>query len=293
MQRLLQWFRTPFPLDLGVARQFRLGAVYGLFVWLFLYGFRPFGLNEFQGNLLVYTLQSGLLTALFLPAANLLASRLFPRQFDEERWTSGRAIAWTLATVGLLGLANALHTAAFMHMRLNAMDLLRFEVYTLSIGLFPTGVSILIRQRLLAQAHATQSQAIAAMIPAPSSADHPRAETAAHPTELRLPNGKDEVSLPAADLAYIRAADNYIEVYQRTAGKVQRHLLRATLAEAEARLAAQPQWIRCHKSYLVNLAHVQHSSGNAQGCRLHFAEGLESVPVSRSRIEEVRSRLSA
>jgi LytTr DNA-binding domain len=292
MQRLLDWLRSPFPLDMGIARQFRLGLYYGVFVFLFLYGFRPFGLAEYEGDLLAYTMQAGLLTGLLLPCFNLLATALLPRVFNEEVWTVGRSLLWSLVFTGLLGLANTAHAAWWFHAGLDIMDILRFEAYTLGIAIFPISGSLLAEYQRLMAWHGKESARLdillhhdAKAVPQPAPAQ-PEMEST-----VRLPNGKEELSLPVAELRYLRAADNYIEVYQLAGDKVQRHVLRATLAEAEARLAEFPGWCRCHKSYLVQLAHVRHVTGNAQGCRLHFADGLADIPVSRNRIEEVRGRL--
>jgi hypothetical protein len=304
MALLLDLFRAPFPLDVGIARQLRLGFVFGVFVFLFLYVFRPFGLADYEGGLLVYTLQNGMLTALFVPGMNLAASRLFPRYFDEMRWTTGREISWTLLVVALLGLANAFHAAAFQLVALDLPGILRFEGYTLAVAAFPVGISVLLKQGVLMRQHQAQSVRMSASL-LPAQAAHPPAHDVAHATPedlaatppgadamLQLPNGKEERLFEIAALVYLRAADNYVEVYQLSSGKVQRHVLRATLAEAEARLAAYTHWIRCHKSYLVNLHHVQHITGNAQGCQLHFAADLAPAPVARQRIEAVRATLS-
>ena len=288
MQRLLVWLRSPYPLDMDAARQFRQGLYYGVFVWLFLYAFRPFGLSAYQGNLFMYTLQAGLLTGILIPVINLLAVAAFPRLFSEEAWTVGRDLAWSLAFTGLLGLVNALHAEWWFGGDLEGSDILRFEAYTLGIGLFPIGISLLLRQRHFVHMHGVKSAQLEALLH-PAT---PAVEAPPHTGTVRLPNGKEELSLPVAELHYLRAADNYIEVYQVSGGKVQRHVLRATLAEAEARLAEFPGWCRCHKSYLVQLTQVAHVTGNAQGCQLHLQGDLPSIPVSRNRMEAVRKRLA-
>jgi hypothetical protein len=291
MQRLFAWLRSPYPLDMDAARQFRQGLYYGLFVWLFLYAFRPFGLGEYQGNLLLYTVQAGLLTGILIPVLNLAAVAVLPRLFSEEGWTVGRALLWSLTFTGLLGLVNALHAEWWFGGNLHGGDILRFEAYTLGIGLFPIGISLLIRQRHFVQVHGVESAQMEALLhPAAPAVD---ASVAVSAATVQLPNGKEVLSLPVAELHYLRAADNYIEVYQVSGGKVQRHVLRATLGEAEARLAEFPGWCRCHKSYLVQLGHVAHVTGNAQGCQLHLQGDLPSIPVSRNRMEEVRQRLAA
>ena len=59
----------------------------------------------------------------------------------------------------------------------------------------------------------------------------------------------------------------------------------------EKQLAACPGFFRCHRMYLVNLAHVHWVSGNAQGLKLHLTDLEEAVPVSRSLTNTIKEKL--
>jgi DNA-binding LytR/AlgR family response regulator len=55
-----------------------------------------------------------------------------------------------------------------------------------------------------------------------------------------------------------------------------------------AALQGKQNIYRCHKSYLVNLAKVNHVSGNAQGYKLHLKDVEDQIPVSRKLNEEIK-----
>ncbi|MBP8849665.1 MAG: LytTR family transcriptional regulator DNA-binding domain-containing protein [Breznakibacter sp.] len=47
-------------------------------------------------------------------------------------------------------------------------------------------------------------------------------------------------------------------------------------------LAAYPEFIRCHRGYMVNLLNIKSVEGNSQGYRLGFNGTNTEVPVSRA-----------
>jgi DNA-binding LytR/AlgR family response regulator len=59
----------------------------------------------------------------------------------------------------------------------------------------------------------------------------------------------------------------------------------------EEALAPYPQFFRCHRAYIVNLAAVEHVSGNAQGYKLHLKDVAELIPVSRNLNSVLSSKL--
>ena len=57
--------------------------------------------------------------------------------------------------------------------------------------------------------------------------------------------------------------------------------MRCTLKQMEEQLQGVQGIMRCHRAYIVNIAHVEHVSGNGQGYRLTLKATKEQVPVSR------------
>jgi len=78
------------------------------------------------------------------------------------------------------------------------------------------------------------------------------------------------------DISYLQAESNYTWVYLTNKEK---HLIAKTLKEIES-LLNFPQYFRAHKSYLVNLNHVDKYI-RGQGGYLVTAGG-EQIPVARS-----------
>jgi DNA-binding LytR/AlgR family response regulator len=104
-------------------------------------------------------------------------------------------------------------------------------------------------------------------------------------------NGRDLLHIDPADVSHIKAADNYIEVHHRNNGQAETTLLRNTLAYAEQQLQDHPHIVRCHRSHLVNLNHVQKTTGPKDRLVLDVGSA-QTIPVSRKMVDAVLHSLN-
>ena len=102
----------------------------------------------------------------------------------------------------------------------------------------------------------------------------------------------EKLELNLADLWYVAAEDNYSRVYWKEEEQMQERLLRITLKNLEPQLE-DPAIVRCHRSFLVNLAQAYEVRGDASGYSLASPEIREEIPISRSRGKEVTALLRA
>ncbi len=282
--------RRPYLLEISSARRWQTCLLYSGFVFLFLFVFRPFGLSELPNGILTASLGYGFTTFAVMALLNLALPPLFSTYFSEERWTVGRELTWTALNIALIGLANLVYSGSIQFFSFSFGSLLIMEGFTLAVGIFPVGISILLKESRLKKKYEQRSEAInqvldeqpPVLIPPPSS------------EQLLLPSetSADNFSLSVEKLLYIRSADNYVEVFYKGLYAVERKLLRNSLKNIAEALQDRPNLFRCHKSYLVNLGQVHHVSGNAQGYKLHLRELDQLIPVSRQWNEEIKSRLS-
>jgi DNA-binding LytR/AlgR family response regulator len=95
----------------------------------------------------------------------------------------------------------------------------------------------------------------------------------------------------AGDLLFIESQDNDVEVVAMQGETLSRQLIRSSLKRIES--MAVPGLIRCHRSYIVNIARVRQCYGNRHGLSLHLHGTDRVIPVSRSHTEEVYHALQA
>ncbi|MFY0312149.1 MHYT domain-containing protein [Leisingera sp. D0M16] len=123
--------------------------------------------------------------------------------------------------------------------------------------------------------------------PPPAAGAEPEAEPA--PVSRQIPYEQEgRTQFFSADaVAAIRAEGHYTHLYT-AAGQ---HFCSWSITEAERRLA-QTDFIKSHRSYLINPAHVSGFERLKDNGVCHFdIPGLAKVPVSRSRLKVVRAAL--
>lgn len=291
MEKLVRWLRQPYPLKEGASSAFVEGAVGFVFVALFLFVFRPFGTPGDDvipsGQWLLICLQFGGVTFAVTLVAGLLARRL-PGVFVEERWQIWKEILWTATFISCIGAGNMVFAAFRFGDDLSLGSFLMWQWVTFSVGVFPASFGVFMKQASLMRRYAAEAAAIS---------EHIHHQHHALPTpppalvSLVGENQNETIRLAPADLRYISAADNYVQVFFWENGALRSRLLRGTLKKMEDALAEHPQFFRCHRTYLVNLDHVAEVSGNAQGYRLRLEGAEATVPVSRALNDEIKRRL--
>lgn len=130
----------------------------------------------------------------------------------------------------------------------------------------------------------------AAPTPVPVSKPAPAAEPtpAAAPERLLVKKLGKEFLLPVAEIEWVQACGNYVNLHRQQHD----YPLRTTLAAIEQRLDAA-QFVRVHRSYLVNLALVRVIEPTEAGdARLRLRDG-STIPCSRTHLEALRQRLNA
>ena len=148
---MLPILRRPYRSDRTAGMHWRSALIFGAFVFLFLAVFRPFGLTGWRGNVWLLALGYGATTTLVMLLLNVVVPVLMPQWFDEERWTVGREIGWVLVNLASIGAANLVYSHLAGIGGLGWWDLLRFEGYTLLVGIFPVSLGVLWNEYRLAR----------------------------------------------------------------------------------------------------------------------------------------------
>ncbi len=282
----------PYPLQRSARSHVRSAILFGLFVFVFLYVFRPFGLHFMEGVLFRVALGYGAVCTAVMLVINVVLSRLLEGWFREDAWTVGRELLWTTFNVASIGLANGLYTVAIGLAPLTLLTIAVFTGYTVVIGSFPLIVSILLNEVRLNRIYALRSEGINANLPEAVASSTGDVTDPALGLRIPAEQAKDDLLLSIDALYIIRSADNYVEVFHQAGRSIERTVMRGSLKSIEEYLAWNDRFLRCHKRHLVDLRKVLRVSGNAQGLKLHLEGFEEPVPVSRQLTSEVRRRLA-
>jgi len=102
---------------------------------------------------------------------------------------------------------------------------------------------------------------------------------------LLIRQGERTTPVPPSAIVWVEAASQYARVHTRDSN----YLLSRPLADVASELP-EPDFIRVHRSALVNRACIRHVRNRNGNCRLELSNGAE-VPVARSRRKQVLTEL--
>ncbi|PZD77113.1 LytTR family DNA-binding domain-containing protein [Mesonia sp. K7] len=93
-------------------------------------------------------------------------------------------------------------------------------------------------------------------------------------------NKNEVLQLEKKDLLYIKAVQNYIEIYFLDSDKNSAtKTFRQTLTGAQQQL---PFLKKCHRSFLVNEQQIKAVQGNSQKAKIIFEHSQEEIPLSKT-----------
>ncbi|WP_316820246.1 LytTR family DNA-binding domain-containing protein [Pedobacter gandavensis] len=103
----------------------------------------------------------------------------------------------------------------------------------------------------------------------------------------------DNFQFDPAHFLFARAEGNYVELSLVVDHHLKKVLKRISLKQLELQLENHSSFLRCHRTYLINMEQVSAVSGNSQGYYLSFPHTTDKVPVSRAQLETFDQRYQA
>jgi hypothetical protein len=101
-------------------------------------------------------------------------------------------------------------------------------------------------------------------------------------------NKNEILKIEKKELLYIKAIENYIEIFfinmdKKTVSKT----FRKTLSASQQQL---PFLEKCHRSYLVNTNNIKEVEGNSQNAKISIQNIEEKIPLSKSHYKNIKSK---
>jgi hypothetical protein len=255
----------------------------GVFVVLFLLLFQPFGVNNMDPTFHIGP-EFALAICVFgvVATATVAANEFLLRPLVLRRLSRGRLYLWLAWTLLLLAsvlflLYNWLGDWHDFH---GSSYLGFIRDVGLLVSLPVAGFLFYLRHEWLKSEY-VQLLAIHVANPA-----------AARLVHFSSDNGKDQVAVALDDLLYLESQDNYVAVTWVDAGARRASLIRSSLKRLE-QVLDEPLLLRCHRSFIVNLARVRGCRGNRHGLKLTLEGSDRPVPVSRAWTGSILEKLDA
>ena len=104
-------------------------------------------------------------------------------------------------------------------------------------------------------------------------------------------NESDNIRLHVSEIIFVKSADNYVEIGFHEGGKVRKKLIRNTLKNIEKQLKEFNNFVRTHRSCIVNIQYIKKLNKNFSTYWLSLDDSQETIPVSRQYLMTVKDLL--
>jgi len=290
LQKAINLFRRPYPADFSPSSYLIHGLFVGIFVFIFMIAFQPFGLYSLPElpRTLLY-IGYGIMTFLAISLNNLLLPRLLPGFFRENGWNTGKNIlfmTWITLIIGLGSYYVTLAICRSFELSTNWVRITPILKGTFFIGVIPVSAIILFESHRFQQ----RSDRIVSETNRRlgEHAGCPASKAAEEKIVLVAENNRDKFSAALAELMHIDAEENYVRVHFKKS-QADQILLRSSLRRIERQIRPfYPRLFRCHRAHIVNIGRIRKVTGNAQGLRLSLEDVENPIPVSRRYVDEFR-----
>jgi hypothetical protein len=275
---MLKLLNKPYPFNDDIKQNARSIFFISTGVFLFLFLFQPLQIDSLatrEKYFLVIGL--GVITFLSLSLNLLILPGLFTKIFIRKTWTIKKEIFWDLWILFTVSVGYYLYYKA-LGIMVFGFDVI---VKLILIAIIPTSVLITFNRNRLLRTHLRTAQEINRKL-------HDNREIPEKLVHFVSDYQKDTLSVKVSQILLIRSASNYIEVFWKQGAEASRHLIRYSLINAEELLKEYKFIMRSHRSFLVNVNHIDRVEGNSQGYRIYFELIDFAIPVSKNYVNKLR-----
>lgn len=249
---------------------------FGLFIFLFLYFFKPFGLSQIKPlPQLFITMGFGLITTFILVVFKFLIEPLVVG----EKWTLGKSILWGVLIASSIGAANYFYMCIIFGLDFTFKYLLFFVWTAILVGSIPVTINYFIVFNRMYKS-ALKEAAISDEIISWDDV-----------VTLRGGNPRNEFKFNPKNIVYLCSNDNYVTIVSMKDEIQIKTTIRGTLKSAESELRQNSRFLRCHKCYIVNLDFVDRVTGHNQNMKIRLLGSGGDIPVSRSKADLVYKKI--
>lgn len=269
--------------DLKYNLRLSIGISIGMF--LFYLFFQPLDLkNADFNNKLVIIAGFGFITLFILGLNLIFLPFIFPKFFQTGKWNLIRdiilnALIWILISTSYTFYARYV---GLIEITIHSM----FKL--LLLGLAPVAILIVANQNKILKRYLQNALELTMKLdPEEKEIDEINNEII-----IESENKSESIRVDLKNLMLIKSANNYIEVFWKKDDEIHKKLIRNTLTKIENQLKAYPNFIRCHRTSLVNKSYIQKLARGSQGLQIRLAGMDELIPVSRQYSLKVKEQIT-
>ncbi|ROL61804.1 LytTR family transcriptional regulator [Bacteroidetes/Chlorobi group bacterium ChocPot_Mid] len=275
---MFKFLKKPYPFNDDLKHNAKIIIFISIAVLIFLFIFRPYDLKPLANPENFYRIIAlAVITFVSLSLNLLILPSLFPKLFISEKWNIGKEILWNLWLLFTITSGNLLYYSYIGLLEFDFALIFKIIIYSL----IPISILITLNQNRMLRSNLKTAIDLNIKLQERKSSQEKM-------LFFESDYMKDNLSIKVSAFLFVRSANNYIEVFWLEDGKIQNQMVRSSLKKAEEILKDYKFIFKCHRSYIVNINHIEKISGNFQGYRLSI-NGLDfQIPVSQNYISKFK-----
>jgi DNA-binding LytR/AlgR family response regulator len=318
-----QFLFRPHPFNFSIKRVATHSLIAFLSVFFILFIVRPFELDKTNmSNALVIAFSFACVCPLVILPLEISLCRFFSSYYSEKNWTVLKTLFHFVLVIIFMSIGNHFMSIVLFENSFSLIGIVNFLYPTFAVGIIPITISVFYSQYIHYKKYTLKANQLnkelqeklhtyqnsfndSAVIKPEANFSKEKIQAGSqniglHPSKniyLETPllfqgqNKAESFEVLPKHLIYCSAADNYVDFYILENNKIKRKTQRNTLSNVSDQLAPFPFFVKCHRSYLVNVSMVENVLGNAQGLRLQLKYTDQEIPVSRTMSKEISSLL--
>lgn len=98
----------------------------------------------------------------------------------------------------------------------------------------------------------------------------------------------DKIEIHPDDIMLVKSADNYVNIVYKDREDVRQKMLRNTIKNIHTQLSKHSEFLRCHRTCIINSLFIVNLTNNYKGYRLKLLDYEDEIPVSRQYILTIK-----
>jgi hypothetical protein len=285
LEKIKEIWKRPVPgLEFSKER-YRMALYYGLLIFAFLFVFKPFGIDGDLQTIFMTSFGFGLVTSVTIIINSFLIPIIIPRYINPDHWTFGKTIVINMYFFTTIAFGNWLYDYFLLPNHQHDFTFFEYLYITVVVGIMP---SIIIAYIIERRQRSKNDLLVTEMNLSIEESKHiPRKKL----LTFSGAGSDEELQVEARDFLLAKSEGNYCELHYLEAGMQKSQLIRITLKQVEEIVQNQRNIFRIHRSYIINLSHINELSGNARNLVAHLNKYNLEAPISRTYQREVTSAI--
>lgn len=258
---------------------------WGLTIFCIIFFIRPFGISDEDRLFLLLTALSLSISSAFLLLVNLILIKKNIYNSMRQNWKTIHELLFLFIVTLEISLIDTFITSSLLGMMdLSISTFVRISSYVIILHLpliiFQTALSIFIVYQKEMTILKTKNEYL-------KEIEKLNNEIKEKNELLSLNIENDKMTISRNNIISISSYGNYLKFFLNSHSGIIEIVKRDSLTSIESQLNMFDEFIRCHRSHIININHVEKILGTSKKAEALFKIGNLSIPIARSSIKKI------